>query len=439
MSSIMIREGKKGRSYRFTHAMGYDEKGNQRTPITYTWRVPKGITKTEEKKQLNEELRAFESRVSRGISTKETLFKDMSEKYLKDAEKSHKPGTVSGIRYRLKPANEYLGNLQIQSITRQDIRGYIESLQEPRKRISKNKQGKKITKEYRLSPVTIRGYFKAVSIVLTYACENDLLETNVCCGKGIRLPVASSKKLKLLEREEVMQILRAIDHCAPLVYRTLFSLLIVTGARKGELLGLRWEDIDFDNNQISIAESSIYVPGKGIIFQSPKNESSVRTLIIDSSVISILKTYKTKQAENKLKLGALWQSNPNNPSEHYCENHDKCNKQCTGFCNHNCKMFKASNRIFTFDNGVPLSPQGLTRWLHRFSEKHNLPKSDIHTFRHTVVSHLYAQGEALTTIAGFVGHKSVKTTQSIYSHALKEKEQSCSSKLASSFKINNTN
>lgn len=81
-------------------------------------------------------------------------------------------------------------------------------------------------------------------------------------------------------------------------------IALTTGCRRGELLALEWQDIDFDNCFITIDQSAQYIPGKGHITKDPKNETSKRTVPVPPSIMPLLKKYKAWQNEEKLRLGS---------------------------------------------------------------------------------------------------------------------------------------
>lgn len=423
MASVTKRIGKTKTSYRIRVSLGTDQLGREIAKYK-TWTPPKGIGKREEEKLLNVEMISFENKVLKGMSVQKILFRDVAELWLEQAEQNLKPKSVSWSRMILQEVNRKIGHVPVDKLKRQDIREYISYLEKPRKRNGR---------EYYLSPQSIRGHFRVISQVLSFACCNDMIENNICIGKGIKLPSIKKKAVKCLTREDMHVIKKAIDEKAPLQYVALFNLLMGTGARIGELLGLRWSDIDFNRNTISINEASQYIEHRGILFSSPKTESSFRTIVIDPSITAALKKHHIEQMKLRLSLGEIWQCNPDDTSQVYCENHDKCQRKCTGYCEKLCKDHLVSNRVFTRANGAPMHPKTPYQFLKKFLAKYNLPETDIHTFRHTAVSQLWASGVPLTDIADFVGHANVSTTIAVYSHSMKENKDKLSSALMGAY------
>lgn len=90
-------------------------------------------------------------------------------------------------------------------------------------------------------------------------------------------------------------------------YKTMIRLLLFTGLRRGELLGLEWKDIDFDNSTMQICRSSLYLPDKGIFEDETKNATSNRIIKLSQTAVNDLKTYKLWQMEQRLRIGDRWQ------------------------------------------------------------------------------------------------------------------------------------
>jgi integrase len=150
---------------------------------------------------------------------------------------------------------------------------------------------------------------------------------------------------------------------------------------------------------VNIDKSVLYLPGKGIYEDSPKNESSNRVVKLPTSVIRNLQAFKVAQMEEQFKLGNLW---------------------------------KGAGHIFTQWDGLPMHPDSLTQWFGDFikrcnvavderndltaAERENLkfPAISPHSLRHTNASLLIASGANLRTVAARLGHAQTSTTANIY-------------------------
>ncbi|MCI2061901.1 MAG: site-specific integrase [Eubacteriaceae bacterium] len=434
MANITARPKKDGTiSYRVRVSNGLRPDGSQNT-VTTTITPPLGLTKRQTEKYVQQEANNFENRVLHGYDTRKITFEQLAKMYLEDVVKVQKASSVSASENRLKNAYPVIGSIEAAELKKSDIRNYISHLEQPRARTKGKGKNKQIIK-YTLSATTVQAYLKAVSQVLSYGCEMDVLENNILLGKGIRKPKAENKDPKLIEDADRIKLFEAVSAECKTKYKALFFLLAVTGLRKGEALGLKWQNVDFENNTIEVEQGSYYVSGKGILFTEPKTKTSERTLKVSQAVMVLLRKWKTEQAEMRLQAGPLWQRNTQNTSEFYCENHDKCNHKTKGYCSHKCRMYQECERVFTSDNGSPMDPYKPNKILNKLCDKYDLPHTYPHVFRHTMVSTLIKQGVPITDIQSYAGHSSPKVTLGVYSHAFKDASDSCADVIAEAYDL----
>ena len=93
----------------------------------------------------------------------------------------------------------------------------------------------------------------------------------------------------------------------PFDFRIMIRVLLFTGLRRGELLGLEWQDIDFEKRLLNVRRSSLYLPELGVYEDETKNDSSDRLFKVSQTVIDDLKEYRVWQLEQRLKVGDRWQ------------------------------------------------------------------------------------------------------------------------------------
>lgn len=188
----------------------------------------------------------------------------------------------------------------------------------------------------------------------------------------------------------------------PIKYQTLFTLALSTGLRKGELLGLEWSHIDFEEREIHVKQTSIYRPGKeyGVYTESPKSRSSKRTLSISDLEISLLTQLFSEQERQIERLGA---------------------------------ERKNHNRLFTQWNGKPMHPSTANSHFRKFLKKNDIPVKSFHTTRHTNITLLLANNVDLKTVIQRAGHTDGLMTLNRYAHALKIKDREASEKIQKLF------
>ena len=238
-----------------------------------------------------------------------------------------------------------------------------------------------------LSAKTVQEHHRLISTVLEQAVKEGLVPFNAASRAD--LPKAEKKEVNYFQPEQVAAIRDALEQ-EPIKWKTLIHLFLITGARRGEILGLRWDKVDFDANRIFICNSILYSPDVGIYESSPKTERSKRFVSLPTETMQLLRKYKTWQTEERLRLGE------------YYENQ--------GF-------------VFAQDNGKPMHPDSVTDWLNKFSTRHGLPHINPHAFRHTMASMLYFNGVDSVSISKRLGHAQVSTTANIYAHVMEEADQ----------------
>lgn len=238
----------------------------------------------------------------------------------------------------------------------------------------------KLLQEYNLSSKTIKNYIKLISAILEKAIEWDYLKENV--AKHVDIPKNYNKPKKeqeIYNNEEIKLLFNALeDEEEP--FKTMVYVSFYTGARRGEVLGLRWKDIDFENNIIHIIQNKIRkVDGTKI--KETKNKRS-RCFVAPQVLVDKLKDIYNNQ----------------NPSE----------------------------LIFNY------YPATYTRMWQNFIKKHNLKYITLHDLRHTNGSILASKGVDIVTIANRLGHLPA-TASAYYLHAVSEEDKKASEKLENLF------
>jgi len=240
-----------------------------------------------------------------------------------------------------------------------------------------------------ISPLVQQGqsvHHRLISTVLTQA-EKEMLVIYNAAHKATP-PKLEQKEVQTFQPEEVQQIRDCLE-LEPIKWRTITHMLLITGCRRGEVMGLKWDAVDWQNNQVKIDRALLYASDKGI-YESSTKTGETRFIKLPIEIMRLLKLYQTWYLEQKLKNGDQWQE--------------------TGY-------------IFVRDNGEPMHPDSITQWLGNFSRRHNLPPVYPHKFRHTMASLLYFNGVDSVTISKRLGHAKVSTTTDIYSHLIKQADE----------------
>ncbi len=464
MAKIDKRTGKGGVSYRIRVFNGYKSDGSQGV-TSMTYKPSPGMTEKQLEKTLNETAVLFEKRVKDGFILDGNIkFSEFAKKWVTEyAAKQLAPKTLERYKSLLVKINAAIGNIRLDKLQPHHLQEFYNNLGEdgindgsvfyvPTIDIGKmilEKKIKKVTifratgiatntilsvcngnkvrkqtaealckylkidlkdsfKEIRLrstlADTTILHYHRLIGTILQTAVQWQVIYDNP--ARRVKPPKVPKMEAKYLEDTDIPAIIEALKG-APIRWRTMVLMLLYSGMRRGELCGLEWKDIDFDNNVIHIRRSSQYVVGLGVITKDTKNISSDRVIKLPEYMLSIVKEYKVWQNEIRLKLGKSWK--------------DKITiTRADGK-----KEIVLNDRIFTgvgnmgVDDGTPIHPDSLTKWVNDFQKKNNLPKFTPHTLRHTNISLLIAAGVPIRNISQRAGHSQLSTTSNIYAHAIK--------------------
>ena len=242
--------------------------------------------------------------------------------------------------------------------------------------------------EYRaLSAKTVLEHHRLISAVLNQALKEGLVAVNV--ASRATLPKVEHKEPNYFQPEQLAAIREALEQ-EPLKWKTLVHMLLITGARRGEVLGLKWQYVDFERNRVYICNSVLYRADRGVYEDTPKTERSKRFISLPAETMELLRVYKSWQDGERLRTEGYYLDR--------------------GF-------------VFAQDDGAPMHPDSVTTWLDRFSKRHGLPHINPHAFRHTMASMLYYNGIDSVSISHRLGHSQVSTTANIYAHVMEEADK----------------
>ena len=212
-------------------------------------------------------------------------------------------------------------------------------------------------------------------------------------------PKADKPEVQYFQPEQIAAIRDALEG-EPIKWKTIVHIMLITGARRGEVLGLKWESVDFSRNQIHICNSVSYRPDVGIRVESPKTETSIRFVALPAETMKLLRQYRAWQSAERLRLGEYYQD---------------------------------QGLVFSQDNGQPMHPDSVNRWLNKFSARHDLPHINPHAFRHTMASLLLYNHVDNVSVSKRLGHAQVSTTSNIYAHVIEQADQKNADILADVF------
>ena len=217
------------------------------------------------------------------------------------------------------------------------------------------------------------------------------------------LPRYKHGEMKVLDESQVNQfLLAAID--SP--YVALYHLAVKTGMRQGELLGLRWSDLQWGSGRLNVQRQLQDVRGMGCFFQEPKTRSGRRTLQLGEGTIQALREHSEFQLSQKGLAGQRWKEN---------------------------------DLILPSKIGTPLNPSNLRLDFNRVIERAEVPRVRFHDLRHTAASLMLNNGIPALVVSKILGHSKPSITLDIYGYLYNEMQADAArlmDQLVSPIKIN---
>lgn len=392
MANIQERRDKAGRliSYSIRVHRGRGADGKQLKPWTATFEVSPTWTEKSARKKAEAFAATFEKECREGITT------DSRQKFgpycqyvisLKE-DRGAKHSTISSYKDLSARIIPVIGHIRLKDLRPDHLNDLYTTLAQ---------EGQNKRTGGKLSAKSILEHHRLISAVLEQATKEGLVPFNV--ASRATLPKVERREVNYFQPEQVAAIRDALE-LEPIKWRTITHLFLITGARRGEVLGLKWENVDFDGSRIRICNSVLYRADRGIYEDTPKTSSSGRYVSLPAETMQLLRQYRAWQNEERLKLG---------------------------------EYFDFQGFVFSQDNGKPMHPDSVTSWLAKFSKRHDLPHINPHAFRHTMASMLYFKHIDSVSISKRLGHSKVSTTTDIYAHVIEAADQQNADILADIF------
>ena len=281
------------------------------------------------------------------------MFVDFTEQWMQDyAEVRLQPKTITAYEQYLRTyINPYFKDKKLIDISAYDITRFLNTLTH-------------------LTTCTIKKYKTLLSCIFSTAEKWDLIKYNPIHKVTLPKGKPSTVHPTFLTQDEVNILLEKLKDVCP-KYQAIILLALKGGLRRGEILGLTWNNINFNEKTITITQSVCSTKYSGLIVKDTKNVSSHRTIYVSDDILNAISQLPHKD-----------------------------------------------NLVFGL-----LDPDAVTRWFKRFLKLNNLKDIRFHDLRHTHATLLIANNVNIKTVSARLGHSQISTTMNIYTHALSSEDK----------------
>ena len=334
-------------------ATGLEIKGNKR--------------KAEEKRKEIEREYELKSKLVPSDITLDELAQKWVDEYKNKVDIITYGGYESIVRVHIIPYFEE-HKIKVNEVTYETIQKYFDE---------KNVSGNKITGEG-LSPKTLKSHMTVLKLIFNLARKQKIIYED--CLEFVKIPTLTHEKVNFYSAEEVQKVWEAIkdDRIFHLIYATIYF-----GMRRSEVLGLRWDAIDFENKMLIVRHTVVMYNNKVVAKDSTKTDASNRTYPLSDDMIEFFKWLKAREEEERAACG-----------KDYIEN----------------------DYIFKWPDGHLYDPDWVSKKFKDYLIENNLPVIRLHDLRHSCASLLLANDFQMYDVKEWLGHSGIQITIDIYGH-----------------------
>ena len=354
--------------------------------------------------KLNRELEAFVAAFEQEIENEEPMrnvrpdkitFADFCVQYLEVKKNTLSPQTYN---FYSKVIDEELmpmfARLKMKDLRTYHIQQFVQYLATEKKRLDGREGG--------IAASTVKRYTTVLRYIVTVAYKLEYIEDDIGRSRRIEFPKEETKEVEAFTLEEVGDILKALES-EPWHIRAVIEVVLFTGCRRGEIVGLKWSDIDFENQRISVKRSIYKLSDGKAREKEPKSKCSIRTISIPERLCKTLTEYRLQQNRHIAYLGDGWRN---------------------------------LDYVFTEEDGYVMNPHTPTKQFDHFLKRHGIRHLKSHGLRHTSATMLLANGCDIKTVSSRLGHADITTTN-IYVHTLESTDRMAAQTFDNFLKKNN--
>ena len=394
MANIQERKDKSGNviSYSIRVFRGRDINGVPLKPYTATFKPDKNKTPKQNEKALNKFVMDFEEQCKSGqVGATNVKLADFCNTYLEIAKTRLAVSTYELYeRYIRSYIIPLMGHLKMKDIRPAHVQDFINKLSTTP---TKDRSGNAID-ETLLKASTIRRYLTVLQSILKQAVKLQVIANNPADSEHLALPKVAAPKVEIFTKQESAQMLTCLEK-EDLQFQTLIQLAIMTGARRGELVALKFTDFDFINKKMTIERAAVKLRGKKTQIKPPK-DYEIRTISLNDACLSLVSMLRAEKQKERERLGSAWQE---------------------------------GGWLFTQWNGEIMNVQTPTKRFAKFLEQNGLPHRKFHALRHTSATLLLYGGVNIKQVQSRLGHSDIETTNK-YLHCIEEADREATNTLS---------
>lgn len=228
---------------------------------------------------------------------------------------------------------------------------------------------------------------KVLRVSMNHAVKMGYISKNPCSGTIPPKPIQS--EMSFYDVTQVHKLLSTALEISDRFY-PLYYIAIHTGMRQAELIGLKWEDIDFDRHTVQISRQVLHFRGEGYTFAEPKSRKGRRSIILGNKALEVLSLHQATVESLRLAAGDKWVE---------------------------------LDLVFPSEIGTPVTGSNIRRAFRKLLASSGLPKIRFHDLRHTAASLMLNHGIPVLIVSQRLGHSKASITLDVYGHIMPNKQE----------------
>lgn len=306
-----------------------------------------------------------------------------------------RPATLAAYQYCVvNYIVPVLGRKRLSRLTTGDVRSLISYARQMKAR---GRKGQPLDERRPVSLRTVQFVHAVLRAMLAQAVRDELISRNVAVL--VQPPRPARDEVRPWDVDSVAIFLEAARSDRLFA---LYAVAVALGLRRGELLGLRWQDVDLDVRTLRVEQTVQRIAGRGLVVGPPKSRRSRRTIPLPDSCVAALRRHRARRGSERLTAGDSWTD---------------------------------SGLVFATSTGRVIEPRNLNRAFESLCRRSGVPAIRFHDLRHTCASLLLTQGVQARVVMEILGHSQISITLDTYSHVMPAAERDAADRMDAALKV----